>query len=225
MNRKTALVTGANAGMGRATAKALAQKGYHVIMACRNGQKGKAAMDEIAAETGGSVSLLFCDLGDMESIRKACAAFRDAHQSLDVLINNAGIVPTERAETKHGLEMQFGVNHIGHFLLTKELLPVITQTPDSRIVVVSSLGYRFGNIDFQDIPMKKKYSTMAAYSRSKLCNVLFTKELARRLEGTATTVNCLHPGFVRTTLGMTGDKMTFGRKLNIWFMGWRAPCC
>lgn len=225
MNQKTALVTGANVGMGRATALALAKKGIFVVMLCRNRQRGEKALAEIKKESGSNdVALLLCDLADMQSIREACQGFWQRYPQLDILINNAGVLCFKRQETKDGLELHFGVGHIGHFLLTLSLLECMH--PGSRIVMVSSVAHKAGRIDFDDIGMRRGYSVFRAYSRAKLCNMLFTKELARRLNGTGITINAVHPGAVITNIGAsrTADKeeiskirLFFGKLLR-WFV-------
>jgi NAD(P)-dependent dehydrogenase (short-subunit alcohol dehydrogenase family) len=213
MNR-VALVTGANSGMGKATVAALADKGYHVVMLCRSEQRGKEAYEQIMQVPGRSVSLMLCDLASMQSIRLFCDAFKEEYNHLDVLINNAGVITLDRRETLDGLELQFGVNHIGHFLLTLSLLDTLAQTPSSRIVVVGSGAYKVGRIHFDDINLTKGYNVVRSYGQSKLANLLFVRELARRLEdsGIATTVNAAHPGAVGTQMGV--DRSTgFGKTI------------
>ena len=199
-NKKTALVTGANAGMGKATAIALAKLGMEVVMLCRNPLRGETALQEVKTKSGsGDVSLMLCDLSDMADIQRFCNAFHELHPSLDVLVNNAGVLSFERQETKDGLELHFGICHVGHFLLTTSLLSCMGKS--SRIIMVGSVAHKAGRIDFDDLAMKAGYSVARAYSRAKLCNLLFTKELARRLHGTGITVNCVHPGAVVTSIG------------------------
>ena len=199
-NRKTALITGANAGMGKATAIALARQGMSVIMLCRNPQRGAKALQEVKTQSGSEdVSLMLCDLADMGDIKRFCQAFREMHPVLDILVNNAGVLSFERQETKDGLELHFGICHVGHFLLTLSVLACMG--PSSRIVMVGSVAHKAGRIDFDDLNMTSGYSVARAYSRAKLCNLLFTKELARRLAGTGITVNCVHPGAVVTSIG------------------------
>lgn len=215
MNKKVALVTGANAGMGRATAAALAGKGMHVVMLCRDQARGEAALAAVKAQSGSDdVVLMLCDLADMASIRSFCDAFHAQYSRLDVLVNNAGVMCLRRQETTDGLERHFGINHIGHFLLTNLLLD--TLTPAARIVVVGSSAHKIGRIDFDDLAMQKGYSIASGYSRSKLCNMLFTRELARRLSGTGITVNCVHPGAVASSIAInrrTGFGGTITRAL------------
>lgn len=216
MDRKVALVTGANSGMGKATAMALVREGMHVVMLCRSETRGMEAMADVCAQSGDSVSLMLCDLGDMTDVVRFTAAFKERYHRLDVLVNNAGVITVGRYETKDGLEQQFGVNHIGHFLLTTCLLDTIKSTGDARIVVVGSGAHKVGSIDFDNIPLIKGYSVATAYSRSKLCNMLFVKELSRRLEGSGVVVNCVHPGAVGTNIAInreTGFGKTITRLL------------
>ncbi len=198
--QKTALITGANSGIGRETALELSKKGYSVILLCRNKERGEAALNHINTESGrDDAELMICDLGDMSDIRRVCGEFNSRQGRLDILINNAGTLNLSRQETKDGLEMEFGVCHIGHFLLTNLLLGHMHN--GSRIVVIGSVAHKAGRIDFEDLGMQKGYSAAKAYSRAKLCNMLFTKELSRRLEGTGITVNCVHPGAVASNIG------------------------
>ena len=214
MYQRTALVTGANSGMGKATTAALADKGFHVVMLCRSQQRGQEAFDQIMQNPSRSLDLMFCDLGSMQSIRQFCADFKQKYGHLDVLVNNAGVITLDRRETSDGLELQFGVNHIGHFLLTLSLVDILSQTPASRIVVVGSGAYKVGHIHFNNINLTKGYNVARSYSQSKLANLLFTRELARRLKenGIATTINAAHPGAVGTQMGV--DRSTgFGKTI------------
>lgn len=205
MKQKIALITGANSGMGKATATAFAKAGMHVIMLCRNEQRGKAALEDVLAASGGEVTLMLCDLSSMADIKRFCNELGSKFKRLDILVNNAGVITLDRRETKDGLELQFGVNHIGHFLLTISLLDLIKSTEKSRIVVVGSGAHKIGKLDFNNIPLKKGYSVFSSYGRAKLCNLLFAKELSRRLAGSGVTVNCVHPGAVATSMGMDRD--------------------
>ena len=200
MSKKTALITGANAGIGKATAIALAKQGMAVVMLCRNRQRGEAALLEVQTQSqNGDVSLMLCDLADMADIQRFCRAFRARHPVLDVLVNNAGVLCFDRQMTKDGLEMHFGPCHVGHFLLTQSLLECMR--PSSRVVTVGSVAHKAGRIDFDDIGMEAGYSVARAYSRAKLCNLLYTKEFARRMAGTGISRNCVHPGAVVTSIG------------------------
>ena len=213
MKGRTVLVTGANSGMGKATVASLADMGAKVIMLCRSETRGKQALDEVMQESGRDVSLMLCDLGSMDSIRDFVVRFRLEYDRLDVLINNAGVITPDRRETKDGLELQFGVNHIGHFMLTLLLLSLLKKSDDGRIVVVGSGAHKAGRIHFDDLNLKR-YNVVRSYGQSKLANLLFTRELDRRLKarGIPITVNCVHPGAVATQMGV--DRNTgFGKTM------------
>ena len=196
------MVTGASRGIGKATAAALAGMGAHVVLVCRDRERGEAAQGEIRARSGSeAVELMIADLSSQRQIRQLAADFRSKHDRLHVLINNAGTFEGERSETEDGLESTFAVNHLAPFLLTNLLLPLLVASEPSRIVTVSSTGHGYGTkINFDDLQGERRYRAGPAYSQSKLANVLFTYELARRLEGTGVTANCLHPGAVYTGL-------------------------
>ncbi|XP_029901099.1 retinol dehydrogenase 14a [Myripristis murdjan] len=204
MDGQTVIVTGANSGIGRATTAALLRRGARVIMACRDLSRAEEAARDLLLETGAdTVQLLLrhLDLASLQSVRTFCQHIIKEEPRIDVLINNAGIYQCPYTKTEDGFEMQFGVNHLGHFLLTHLLLDLLKQSAPSRIVVVSSKLYKHGHINFEDLNSEQSYDKAAAYSRSKLANLLFTCELARRLDGTGVTVNALTPGIVRTNLG------------------------
>jgi NAD(P)-dependent dehydrogenase (short-subunit alcohol dehydrogenase family) len=199
---KVAIVTGANSGIGKATALGLAKEGATVVLACRDPAKGEAARAEIQASSGNDkVRMLQLDLADTSSIRAFAAAVRSQFPRLDILINNAGLMTRKRSTTAQGIETTFGVNHLGTFLLTLELLPLLEASRPSRVVVVASdLHYR-ARIDWDDLGAEKhSFSGSTAYNQSKLANVLFTKALARRLQGKGVTVNAIHPGVVTTEI-------------------------
>ncbi len=217
MQKKTALVTGANTGMGKETAIALAKAGMRVVMLCRDRARGEAALLDVQRQSGGGdVALMLCDLGEMASIRRFCGAFHETCDRLDVLVNNAGVLYLRRQETKDGLEAHFGVNHIGHFLLTNLLLDLMP--PFARVVTITSSAHKVGRIDFDNLDLKKGYSVVSGYSRSKLCAVLFTKELARRLSGTGITANCVHPGMVASSIAIN-RRTGFGKTITR-VLGW-----
>ncbi|KAK1333268.1 hypothetical protein QTO34_006809 [Cnephaeus nilssonii] len=214
MRGKTVLITGANSGLGRATAAALLRMGARVIMGCRDRARAEAAAGELRRDLrgdgdpgsdpdGGAGELVVkeLDLASLRSVRAFCREMLQEEARLDVLINNAGVFQCPYMKTEDGFEMQFGVNHLGHFLLTNLLLGLLKSSAPSRIVVVSSKLYKYGDINFEDLNSEQSYNKSFCYSRSKLANILFTRELARRLEGTKVTVNVLHPGIVRTNLG------------------------
>ena len=185
MQDKIVFITGGNDGIGKATALALAQKGAILILACRNLEKGEQAVQEIRQKTSkDQAHLIPLDLADYESIRKASQTFRDQFDHLDVLINNAGLFSTSLQKTKHGIELQFGVNHLGHFLLTNLLLDPLKAAPEARVVNVSSNAHYNGEIDFNNLRGEKNnYTGMRAYAQAKLANVLFTREFAQAISG------------------------------------------
>ena len=203
LNGKIALVTGANSGMGMATTKALADMGATVVMLCRNEKRGRKAFNILKEKSDRKLDIMFCDLGDFSSIRRFAEAFHQKYEKLDILVNNAGFISIDRQTTKDGLERQFGVNHIGHFLLTMKLIYLFEE--GGRIVNVASGAHKTGNIHFEDINLTKGFNVIKAYSQSKLANVLFTRELARRLKNKKITVNCCHPGAVATNIGISRE--------------------
>ena len=207
---KIAVVTGANSGMGFATARALIKEGATVIMLCRDETRGKEAYKKLLEDGNGRTYLILCDLGDYDSIRRFAAQVKEQFGRVDVLVNNAGFISLDRQFTKEGVERQFGINHVGHFLLTKKLIPVMPS--GARIVNVASGAHKTGRIHFRDINLSKGFNVITAYSQSKLANVLFTRELARRLAPRGITANCCHPGAVATNIGI--DRNTgFGKTI------------
>ncbi len=213
MKNKTVIVTGANSGVGLATAVELARQGARVVMACRSPERGQEALQLARARSGSDqLELMLCDLGSLESVRAFASAVLARHPVLDVLVNNAGVVTRKRETTRDGFESQLGVNHLGHFLLTLRLLEGLGRAPQGRVVTVSSGAHRVGRIHWEDPFFTRGYSLWRAYAQSKLANVLFTRALASRLRGTSMTANCLHPGAVGTQLGVDRDT-GFGRGL------------
>lgn len=197
MKDRICMVTGANAGIGKETALGLARLGATVIMVCRNQAKGEAAQAEIRAASGSnSVDLMLADLSSQASIRELAANFKAKYQQLHVLVNNAGAIFMRRQVTEDGLELTFALNHLNYFLLTNLLLDTLKASAPARIVNVSSAAHWKRRINFDDLLSETGYRGMDVYGQSKLANILFTRELARRLEGTGVTANCLHPGFV-----------------------------
>ncbi len=210
MGEKVCLITGATSGIGKATAMGLANMGASVVMVGRDRGRGEAVMAEIKDKSGNaSVDLMLADVSSQEEIRRLADEFKEAYPRLDVLINNAGVFRSERITTADGIEMTFAVNHLAYFLLTNLLLDVLKASAPSRIVNVSSGDHSNAIIDFDDLQGENGYKGAKAYSQSKLATVLFTYELARRLEGTGVTANCLHPGVVGTNLG-SGVSGVFG---------------
>lgn len=206
---KLVVITGGNAGIGKETAVALAREGFRVIITSRDPSRGASALEEIRGRSASdAVDMMALDLAHFESIRRFAADLLAATDRLDVLVDNAGLVLQTRTTTDDGFETTFGVNHLGHFLLTNLLLDGLRANPDgARVVVVSSHAHKMARrgLDFDDLQSERRYRGFAAYSRSKLANVLFTRELARRLEGTSVTANALHPGYVNSRFGRDGD--------------------
>ena len=201
MNDKICLVTGANSGIGKVTAKVLAAGGATVIMVCRNRDKGEAARDEIVRMTRNeSVDLMIADFSDLSQIRRLAANVNAKYSRLHTLVNNAGAYNDKRTLTPDGYETTLAVNHLGYFLLTNELLDLLISSAPARIVNVASEAHRNSHINFDDLNLENGYSGWKAYAQSKLANVLFTYKLARKLEGTGVTANCMHPGFVGTNI-------------------------
>lgn len=218
--RKVALVTGANTGIGREIARGLARADMEVVLACRNNDRGKAAAAEIVEDTGnGEVSTLVLDLASLESVRKFTRAFHERYERLDVLVNNAGVSNQERSTTSDGFETVFGVNFLGPFLLTNLLLDLLRLAAPSRIVNVASSVHRNGHIDRNDPQMTGAWNNRRAYSNSKLADVLFTRELSRRLQGSGVTVNCFNPGLVRSEFFRSYDPMPFMLRVVLKLMG------
>jgi NAD(P)-dependent dehydrogenase (short-subunit alcohol dehydrogenase family) len=199
---RTAVITGANTGLGYETADALAARGARVVLAVRNLDKGKAAADLITrAHPGAEVSVQELDLTSLASVAEAADALRAGLDGIDLLINNAGVMMTPKSTTKDGFELQFGTNHLGHFALTGRLLDRLLSTPDSRVVTVSSNGHKIGRIRFDDLQSERRYSRAGAYGQAKLANLLFTYELQRRLTDTSTSALAAHPGSSTSELG------------------------
>jgi NAD(P)-dependent dehydrogenase (short-subunit alcohol dehydrogenase family) len=201
MKGKICIVTGGNTGIGKATVEGLARQGATVVLACRDLSKGRAALDDIKAKTGSTeLHLLQLDLASLKSVRAFAKAFTDKFPRLDVLLENAGVSTSKRQLTEDGFEMDFGVNHLGHFLLAELLLPTLKASAPSRIVVVSSSVHKGAKLDFDDLQGDKSWGGMRFYGQSKLANMLFVRSLSKRLEGTGVVVNGLHPGVIATEL-------------------------
>ncbi len=202
MKGQTCLITGANSGIGKVMALEIAKEEAKVVMVCRSKERGEAARQEIVNESHSkSVELMLADLSSMQEVRNLAKEFKRNHDSLHVLINNAALWPNKRMLTVDGLEMQFAINHLSHFLLTNLLLDVIKSSAPARIVNVSSGLHRRAKIDFDDLQAEKRYRHMQVYGQTKLTNVYFTHELAKRLKGTGVTVNSFTPGMTATNLG------------------------
>jgi NAD(P)-dependent dehydrogenase (short-subunit alcohol dehydrogenase family) len=208
MTGKTVVITGANSGIGLETAVALARAGAKTVITARDRTRGETAVTDIRARSGrDDVDLVLFDLGSIASVRQGAADILARCDRIDVLVNNAGLVLSDRRETADGFEATFGVNHLGPFVLTELLLERIKDSAPARIVNVASTAHKGARkgLDFDDLQSTHGYGGMQVYSKSKLANIYFTTELARRLEGTGVTVNCLHPGTVVTGFGRDGD--------------------
>ncbi len=224
MKGKVCLITGANRGIGKATALGLARRGAAVIIHCRSRQLGETAREEIIAETGnGAIEVMVADLASLEAVHHLAEEVKRRHITLHVLVNNAGLAKRRHTLTEDGLETTFAVNHLAPFLLTHLLLDTLKGSAPARIVNVGSMVHRWGKIDFCDLMGQRHYSMGRAYNQSKLANVLFTRELARRLEGSGVTVICVHPGMVVSDLGReyTGFMGLLANKL--WRPFMRSP--
>ena len=199
MRDKTVVITGATNGIGLEAAVALARDGARVVMVGRNPEKTAAAVADVRKRSGSdAVESLLCDFSSQESIRKLAVDLRARCARIDVLVNNAGTVHARRTLTAERIESTFAVNHLGYFLLTNLLTELLVKSAPARVVNVASVAHYRGTLDFDDLGFERGYQVMKAYARSKLANVLFTRELARRLSGTGVTVNALHPGTVAT---------------------------
>lgn len=201
-NEETCLVTGANAGLGRATASRLAETGAQVVMVCRDSARGKTAKDEIVSGTkNDSIELLIADMSSLASIRRLADEFADNHPSLDVLINNAAVFTSQRIVTQEGFEQMFATNYLGPFLLTRLLIPNLERGKASRIINVTAPSTTRPNLG--DLQGERKFSPLRAFGASKASQLLFTYALARRLEGRGVTVSAYHPGIMKTDLNRT----------------------
>jgi protochlorophyllide reductase len=201
---RLALITGASSGLGLETARALVARGATVILGCRSRVRSERARQELltAAAHGGAVDLLDLDLADLVSVLGAAQQLAERYGRLDLLINNAGVMGLPRALTRDGFELQFGINHLGHFALTQALMPLLRGRPDARVVTVTSGAQYFGRIDYDDLQGERRYDRWKAYGQSKLANVMFARELQRRLDAEDAGVRSLaaHPGVARTNL-------------------------
>jgi len=211
MRGRVCLVTGASNGIGKAAAIRLSKMGASLVLLCRDRDLGENAMAEISLRSGNEdIDLLLCDLGSLRQVRTAAAMFLDSGRPLHVLLNNAGAIHMDRGVTEDGIETTFAVNHLGHFLLTGLLLDRMRESGPARIVNVSSaahkIGYGDGRMAFDDLMGERQYSGWKAYGQSKLANILFTRELSRRLNPAEVTVNAMHPGVVASEFGRNNRK-------------------
>jgi NAD(P)-dependent dehydrogenase (short-subunit alcohol dehydrogenase family) len=209
---RTAVVTGANSGLGLLTARELARNGARVVLACRSEAKGRAALAELERALPGAAApeleLELLDLASLDSVRAFAERVRAAHEGLDLLVNNAGIMAPPRRRTADGFELQFGTNHLGHFALTGLLIDMLDGREDARVVTLSSNAHKFGRIAFDNLGGERRYFRWRAYGQSKLANLLFALELDRRLRaaGSATKSLAAHPGYAKTNLQTTGPR-------------------
>lgn len=201
MEGKLVVVTGATAGIGKEAARGLASMGARVVIVGRNPEKTEGVADEIRATAKGSVDTELADFASLASVRQLAETLQDRYPRIDVLLSNAGVYRVRRTVTDDGFEETFAVNHLAAFLLTNLLLDHLKASGPSRIVVVASAAHYGQTLDFDDLQNERSYKSMRTYGRSKLANVLFTYALSQRLEGSGVTANCLHPGFVATSLG------------------------
>jgi NAD(P)-dependent dehydrogenase (short-subunit alcohol dehydrogenase family) len=216
MKGKVILVTGATAGIGKVTALELARKGATVVLVGRDPAKAEATVAEIRQATGNdAVEALLCDVSSQAAVRKLAADYRAKHDRLDVLVNNAGAILGERKTTADGIEATFATNHLAYFLLTELLLDLLRASAPARVVSVASDAHRSTKLDLDDPQYERRpYASMSSYGASKLANILWSAELARRLEGSGVTANALHPGVIASNFGQSGPGwMRFGVKL------------
>jgi retinol dehydrogenase-12 len=210
MQGKTVLITGANQGVGKASAIALGKMGAKLVLVCRNAGKAAAAVADIESAGAKSPELIIADVSSQADVRRVATEFKARHDRLDVLLNNAGVFVPSYRTTVDGIEETFAVNHLGYFLLTNLLLDVLEASGPSRIVSVASEAHRTAAMHWDDLQLARGYRGFTAYNQSKLCNILFTRELAVRLAGTKVTANCLHPGVIASGFGHTyGGLMSF----------------
>jgi NAD(P)-dependent dehydrogenase (short-subunit alcohol dehydrogenase family) len=216
MKSKVVMVTGVTAGIGKVTARELARRGATVVAVARDAQRGQAAVDEIRRETGNDdVHLMVCDVSSQASVRRLAAGFREKHDRLHVLVNNVGAVFGDRTLTADGIETTFATNHLAYYLLTDLLLPVLEASAPARIVSVSSEAHRGATLDWDDLQYERRtYVALSVYGASKLANIAWSAELARRLAGRGVTTSTLHPGVISSNFGDSGPGwMRFGVKL------------
>jgi len=218
LSGKVAVVTGSNSGIGKQTALGLAELGATVVMTARDAQRGGDALEEVRLRSGSdTVELADLDLASLSSVRAFAASHLERHDRLDILVNNAGLISGSRSETADGFEQMFGVNHLGHFLLTELLTERLVASAPARVVIVSSFAHRLAITGQRrnDLQTTRRFSSMGAYGRSKLANAQHALELARRLDGTGVTVNCLHPGSVNSHFAGDGDTTVLGALMEV----------
>jgi len=220
MKDKICVITGANSGIGKETAKALAEMGAHIVMVCRNREKAEAAREEIIRFGGNrKIDLSIADLSSLDDIRQLAEELKTHYDHIDVIIHNAGSTFMKREINADGQEMTFAVNYLAVYYLTLQILPLLKAAKQGRIVIVSSALEAMGHINWDDINYDRRpYNIINSYAQSKLLLIIFTKELAKRLSDTSITVNALHPGGVATNLGITNNNLFY--KLVWKFIGW-----
>jgi NAD(P)-dependent dehydrogenase (short-subunit alcohol dehydrogenase family) len=214
MMGKTCLITGGNSGIGKATALGMAKLGANVVIVSRSKEKGEAALAEIIVNSGNrNIELMLADMSSQDSIHRLASDFKVGHEKLHLLVNNAGVYLTRRITTLDGLESTFATNHLGPFLLTNLLLDLLKTSAPSRVINVTSDAHNGAQVNFEDLQGEKRFSGWLAYGQSKLAMILFTHELAKKLDGTGVTVNSAHPGVVRTNFANNNGLVTFGFRL------------
>jgi len=218
MSNKICLITGANSGIGKVTARELAKQGMHIIMVCRNQAKGEEARTEILPVAKGKVDLLTCDLASPDSIVRLARQVYASYSHLDILINNAGLILDKPGYTAEGFEETFAINHLGTFLLTNLLLDLVKKGTEPQVITVSSDAHKWGKWDINDVARPARFKSLTAYANSKLANILFASELARRFKAYGITSNSLHPGAVRTNFGADA-----GSGLFVWLFNLARP--
>lgn len=201
MEGKVVVMTGATSGIGEVAAERLAEAGATILFVARDQRRAEATLARLAAKSRAPHRFYRADLSSLSEMKRVGAAIAAEAPRVDVLVNNAGAMFSSRRETADGLELTFALNHMSYFVLTAALLEKLKASAPARVVSTASAAHQGARLDFDDLQNKKNYSGMRAYSRSKLCNILFTRELARRLQGTGVSANCLHPGFVATRFG------------------------
>jgi len=215
MNHKICVVTGATSGVGLAAAMLLAAKGAQLVLIGRDEERGQAAVAKVNACAKDATAQFYrADLSRFAEVKRVAAELRTSWPKIDVLINNAGAIYSRREVTADGLERTFALNHLAYFSLTHLLHDLLAASPQARVINVASEAHRGAELDFEDLQSSLSYSARKAYGRSKLCNILYTRELARRLEGTSITANCLHPGFVASRFGDNNNDL-FGYALSV----------
>ena len=214
MQGKTVVVTGGTSGIGEVAALALAGQGARIVLVARDGERGAATMAKLkSANAAADHKVYFADLSSLADMKRVATEIADSEPRIDVLVNNAGAVFLARRSSIDGLEMTFATNHLAYFVVTTVLLDRLKATAGARIVSTASDAHKSGKLDFDDLQSARNYSSFRVYGTSKLCNILFTRELARRLDGSGVTANCLHPGFVGTRFGQNNANNIFMKAL------------